>query len=609
MFSVETIILVAGVLLLLGIASSKISARLGVPGLVLFLLLGMLAGSEGIGGIEFENYPLAYGIGTLALALILFDGGLSTPIATVKAVWKPALSLATVGVLITAVITGLAASWVLGLSLLQGLLLGGIVSSTDAAAVFSILRNGGVGLPKRIGSILEVESGSNDPMAIFLTIGCIELLMQRMTFGPALLGLFLAQMVLGGLFGVGMGYLAAWVVNRVELGAPGLYPILVTTFCLLTFGLAATLGGSGFLAVYLAGLVLGNQRIVFRGGIRVYHDAIAWLSQIMMFVMLGLLSFPSQLLKVAPQALLVALVLVLVARPLSVWISLLPFRGRWQELTFISWVGLKGAVPITLATFPLMQGVDSARLIFDVVFFIVVVSALVQGSTLPAVASWLGLRQPTDPPPPVTLEISSLRQVDGEIVDFTIRPNSRAVGRLVKDLALPEGVVIALIARDDQVIPPQGRTKILAGDHVIVVLRPGTRPLVNQVFGDDDDSRGEIPAALEFPLRASVTIEELHELYGIAIEAPPQETLAQVMHRKLGGGTVKTGTAISFGPLLLHVRVLDSKGNIAMVGMTFLEESEITQAERQQALDASQPAKGDSPSEDDTSETKDDAPS
>ncbi|MEX2356920.1 MAG: cation:proton antiporter, partial [Pirellulaceae bacterium] len=199
MFSVETLILVGGVLLLLGIASSKLSSRLGVPGLVLFLLLGMLAGSEGPGGIEFENYPLAYGIGTLALALILFDGGLSTPISTVKAVWKPALSLATVGVLITAVITGLAASWVLGLTLLQGLLLGGIVSSTDAAAVFSILRNGGVGLPKRIGSILEVESGSNDPMAIFLTIGCIELLTERMTFGPALFGLFLAQMVLGGL--------------------------------------------------------------------------------------------------------------------------------------------------------------------------------------------------------------------------------------------------------------------------------------------------------------------------------------------------------------------------------------------------------------------------
>ncbi|MEX0791748.1 MAG: potassium/proton antiporter [Pirellulaceae bacterium] len=584
MFSVETLILVGGVLLLLGIASSKLSSRLGVPGLVLFLLLGMLAGSEGPGGIEFENYPLAYGIGTLALALILFDGGLSTPISTVKAVWKPALSLATVGVLITAVITGLAASWVLGLTLLQGLLLGGIVSSTDAAAVFSILRNGGVGLPKRIGSILEVESGSNDPMAIFLTIGCIELLTERMTFGPALFGLFLAQMVLGGLIGVGMGYLATWVVNRIELGAPGLYPVLVTTFCLLTFGLAAQFGGSGFLAVYIAGLVLGNQRIVFRGGIRVYHDAIAWLSQIMMFVMLGLLSFPSRLWDVAPQALLVALVLVLVARPISVWLSMLPFRARWKELTFISWVGLKGAVPITLATFPLMQDVPSAKLIFDVVFFIVVVSALVQGSTMAAVAGWLGLRQPTEPAPPVTLEISSLRQVDGEIVDFTIRPNSRAVGRLVKDLALPEGVVIALIARGDQVIPPQGRTEILAGDHVIVVLRPGTRPLVNQVFGGDDDSRGEIPAALEFPLRGSVTCAELHELYGILIEAPPEETLSQVMRRKLGGGTLKTGTAISFGPLLLHIRALNTEGNIELVGMAFLEESEITQAEKQQAL-------------------------
>jgi len=573
-FLIDTLILTTGILLLLGIASSKISARLGVPVLVFFLMLGMLAGSEGIGGLPFENYQLAHAIGTLALAMILFDGGLSTSLPAVGLAWKPSLLLATWGVIVTAVITGLAAAWILQISLLEGLLLGSIVGSTDASAVFSVLRSGGISLPKRIASVLEVESASNDPMAIFLTVGCIEVLLGNIAIGPGLLGLFTSQMLIGGLCGVLGGYVAGWVVNRIELGAAGMYPVLISAFGLLTYGLAATLGGSGFLAVYLAGVIIGNRPLVFQRGIRLYHDAIAWLSQIVMFVVLGLLCFPSRLVDVAGKALLISVVLIFVARPIAVLLSAWPFRFTWKELTFISWVGLKGAVPITLATFPLMLGTAArplqATLLFDVVFFIVVVSAVIQGSNVSPVARWLGLERPREPEPPLTLEMSSLRHVNGEIVDYAIGENSRAAGRRVKDLALPEGAVIALISRGDQIVPPQGSTYIQAKDHVILVLKPGIQPLVNQVFGSSSDVRGLIPNTLEFPLRASTTVNEIRELYAIEIDAPSGYSLADAVSHHLGIHPPAVGSAIRFGQVNFRVLRLSSAGQIEMVGMSLL---------------------------------------
>ena len=578
MFLIDTLILVTGVLLLLGIASSKLSARLGVPVLVLFLLLGMLAGSEGVGGLHFEDYRLAHGVGTLALAMILFDGGLSTSLSAIRMAWKPSILLATWGVLVTSVITGVAAAWILQISWLEGLLLGSIVGSTDAAAVFSVLRSGGTSLSKRIAAVLEVESASNDPMAIFLTVGCIEVLLGNVAIGPGLIGLFASQMLIGGLCGVLGGYAAGWVVNRIELGTTGMYPVLISAFCLLTFGLAAQLGGSGFLAVYLAGVVIGNRPLVFQRGIRLYHDAIAWLSQIVMFVVLGLLCFPSRLLDVAGKALLISVVLILIARPFAVLLSTFAFRFTWKELTFMSWVGLKGAVPITLATFPLMLATAEkplqATLLFDVVFFIVVVSAVVQGTSLAPVARWLGLERPRDPEPPVTLEISSLQHIQGEVVDYAVSENSRAAERLVKDLALPEGAVIALIARGDQIIPPQGNTSIRAGDHVILVLRPGIQPLVNQIFGRNSDIRGSIPPTLEFPLKASVTVAELQEYYSIQIDASPTSTLADVISCKLGKVNPSLGEAVRFGPLLLRVLQFADDGRIEMVGMSIRTEEE-----------------------------------
>lgn len=371
MFAVDRLILVAGLLLLIGIGSSKFSARAGVPVLVLFLAVGMLAGSEGIGGIAFDNYVLAHGIGTIALAVILFDGGLRTSLDAVRATWKPAFSLATLGVLITAAVTGAAAALILDIPILLGMLLGSIVGSTDAAAVFSVLRSSGVRLRERLANTLEIESASNDPMAIFLTVGLIEVLLGRTEIGLGLVGFFLQQMVVGGVVGLLAGKATVAVVNRINLDAAGMYPLVVTASGLVCFGIAAALGGSGFLAVFIAGVVVGNNRIVFQRGILFFHDAGAWLSQIVMFVVLGLLSFPSRLMAVWWDGLLIALALMLVARPVAVLLTATPFNFDRRELAMVSWVGLKGAVPITLATFPLMMGVPGAEVIFDVVFFVV----------------------------------------------------------------------------------------------------------------------------------------------------------------------------------------------------------------------------------------------
>lgn len=497
MFPVDRLILLAGVLLLLGIASSKFSARVGLPVLVLFLGVGMLAGSEGFGGIEFENYPLAHGIGTAALALILFDGGLRTPLSSIRLAWKPSLVLATVGVLITSVLTGLAAMRILGISLLEGILLGGIVGSTDAAVVFAVLRSSGLRLRDRLSATLEIESGSNDPMAIFLTVGMLQVLLGRMEIGVDLLWLFILQMGVGAAAGIAVGRGAVWAVNRINLDAAGLYPVLVSAFGLLAYGLAASLQGSGFLAVYVAGIVLGNSRLVFQRGVLLFHDAGAWLGQIAMFVVLGLLSFPSRLIDVAPEGLLVALVLILVARPLAVLVALAPFRFDAREIVFLSWVGLKGAVPITLATFPLLLGLPSGPPIFNVVFFVVLISALTQGVSLPFFARKLGLEVPTQLEPAVTLEITSLRHVDGDLVEYTVAPESRAAGRSVRSLALPDGVVLALIARGQEFIPPRGSTRIAAGDHLFVVLRPEVRLLVDRVFTRSPGSEEEIPGVVE----------------------------------------------------------------------------------------------------------------
>lgn len=573
MLSIESLILITGVLLLLGIASNKFSARMGVPVLFVFLMVGMLAGSEGIGGIEFENYSLAHGIGTTALCIILFDGGIRTPYGSIQSAWKPAGVLATAGVFITALITGLAASWILGLSVLQGLLLGSIVGSTDASVVFSVLRGGGVHIRPKLANTLEVESGSNDPMAIFLTIGLIQVLSNAVPLGVGLLVLFINQIVLGAIVGLLVGWVGSLMLRHVRLEAAGLYPVLATALGLSSFGLAAALGGSGFLSVYLTGIVIGNRRPVFHRGILLFHDAMAWICQILMFTALGILSFPSRLMDVAIPAVAIAAVLIFVARPIAVFLCAAPFKFARQELTFLSWVGLKGAVPITLATFPMLANLPSASLIFDVVFFVVLVSALVQGWTLPAVARYLKLEVPTRLPPPVTLEISSLRNVDSDIVDYFVDHECRAAGAQIKNLALPEGVVIALIVRDEQTVLPQGRSILQSGDHVIVVLRPNVRSLVDSVFAHRDHQSLGLPPQLEFPLRGTVRVSELEQFYQIKLDGDADSTLDELVRGRLPKGKLAIGSTVQFESVALRVRELSKRGTVEFVGMTILPPS------------------------------------
>ena len=570
MFLVDTLILVTGVLLLLGIASSKFSARLGVPVLVMFLGLGMLAGSEGIGGIEFENYALSHAIGTVALALILFDGGLRTPYRSIRMAWKPAGILATVGVFLTAVITGFAAVWILKVPVLEGMLLGSIVGSTDAAAVFAVLRSGGVHIGRRLSDTLEVESGSNDPMAIFLTVGLIQMLTGQLPGGWGLLLLFLNQLVVGVVVGVAVGKGAVWMIDHIRLDAAGLYPVLATAFGLLAFGLAADLGGSGFLAVYLAGIIIGNSRIVFHRGVLLFHDAGAWLGQISMFIVLGLLSFPSRLIEVAVPGLLIAMVLVLVARPIAIFLCVAAFRFSIREQLFLSWGGLKGAVPITLATFPLLHGMPDAPVLFDIVFFVVLISALVQGWTLPWAARRLGLESPRKVESPVTLEISSLQHVEGDIVDYFIDAGTQSAGRMIRELALPEEVVVALIVRDRQIQLPKGSTRIEAGDHVIVVLRPAVRPMVDRVFARQEGVPEDLPTALEFPLKGSIKVGELEQFYGIRVCSNTEATLDAAIRERLDHQGVALGAVVHCEGIDLYVRELSRHGEIETVGMVIL---------------------------------------
>lgn len=396
----ETFLLVVGTLLLLSVLASKLGGRLGVPGLLLFLAIGMLAGSDGPGGIWFDNYALAQFIGTLALVSILYSGGLFTRQTAVRPIVWPGLSLATLGVLLTMLLTGVFARWVLDLGWLEALLLGAIVSSTDASAVFGVLRERAVRLRRHLRPLLEFESGTNDPMAVFLTIGLTALLTHPEMSGWQILPMFVQQMVLGLVLGFGFGFGAVWLMRKVRLSFNGLYAVFSVALMLLVFSITAVLGGSGFLAVYVAGVVVGNSDFPHKTTLLGFHEGIGWLMEIGMFLTLGLLVFPSQLPAVAPSAVLLALFLMLVARPVAVWLSLPGARFGRNEKAFIAWVGLRGAIPIVLATFPLLAGVESAQKIFNVTFFVVLFSVLVQGTTLPLAARLLRVQTEADPHAP-----------------------------------------------------------------------------------------------------------------------------------------------------------------------------------------------------------------
>lgn len=567
---IEGLLMLGGLLVLVGTASSKFSSRFGVPLLLLFISIGMIAGSRGVGGIQFDDYHIAHGIATLALAVILFDGGLRTSIEEVRPSAAPALVLATVGVLITAFIVAFAAKWLLHIPLLPGLLLGSIVASTDAASVFTVLRGSGLNLPTRVTSTLELESGLNDPMAIFLTIGLLEVLLGRMELGSGLAVLFLRQMVIGAVVGLVIGKLTVKLVNRIDLDAPGLYPVMTLSAGVFAFGLAGHLGGSGFLSVYLAGIIVGNARIAFQRGVLLFMDGAAWLAQITMFVLLGLLSFPTRVLGAAVPAVLITIVLIFIARPVATFASLLPFRFRIPEITLISWSGLKGAVPIVLATYPLLLRYPGSERLFDVVFFVVLLSTAAQVWTLPLLARKLGLDAPGVLLPPVALEITSVKHLGGDIVDYAVNAESRVAGRRIRDLTLPDDAVIAMIARGARVVPPRGSTLIEAGDHVFFVVMPHVRALVDRLFTKDDEERAEIPLDTEFPISGSATVQDLDEFYGLSIDAEGERTLDELIRIRLAD-RVAVGRGVTIGALKLRVREI-TDGRITQVGVAITEE-------------------------------------
>lgn len=466
----------AAALILLGVLASKVSDRLGVPALLLFLAIGMLAGSEGVGGIDFDDFELAQTVGIIALAFILFSGGLDTDWTSVRPVLVPGLLLATVGVAITAVITGLAVAWVFDMSLTSGLLLGSIVSSTDAAAVFAVLRSRHVSLAGLLRPLLELESGSNDPMAVFLTLAFLEFVTDSDATLIEFVPLFVLQMGVGAVAGYVLARVSIVVINRLRLRYEGLYPVVLIAVVLMTYGATASLGGSGFVAVYVAGITIGNAKFIHKKSLMRFADGLAWLMQITMFLVLGLLVFPSDLWPVAGRALLICAALIVVARPVATVAVLAFTRFGARETALVSWVGLRGAVPVVLATFPLVEDAPHAHTIFNVVFFIVLVSVLVQGTTIPTVARWLGVDAPLSQRRPSPMEFVEPGYGGKDLYDILIPDGSPAAGRRLVELHLPSGSLVVLITRGEESIVPQGSTVLQPGDAVMLLADQESLP-------------------------------------------------------------------------------------------------------------------------------------
>lgn len=478
------LLLVGGLLLGTAALASRTSGRFGLPIALLFLFVGLGAGAA---GLRFEDYRLAFQVGTVALILILFDGGLSTPVAGLRRVVAPAAVLATAGVAATAFLAA-AGARVVGLGWPQALLFGAIVSSTDAAAVFSVLRNAGIQLRRRLANVLELESGVNDPMAVILVVAFTGAVAAGETPGPALLGDIALQLVVGVVVGLAAGRGGRLVLARARLAAGGLYPVLTLALAFVAFGLATLLEGSGFLAVYTAAVVLGNGNLPYRTSLVRVHDAVAWMAQVSMFLLLGLLADLGRLSRVALPGLALALLLAFVARPAAVLGCLAPFRFPRREIAFVSWVGLRGAVPIILATFPVLAGVSGAVHVFDLVFFAVVISTALQGTSIRWLALRLGLAMPEAPAPRAVLEIVSRDPLAGEVLSFYVERESAVAGATLADLPFPEGARVMLIVRGRELVPASGQTVLGPGDHVHVFARPDDKPFVLLLFGREEEA-------------------------------------------------------------------------------------------------------------------------
>ncbi|HOW72740.1 MAG TPA: potassium/proton antiporter [Phycisphaerae bacterium] len=488
----DSIFLGVAVLLLASVLASKASERLGVPALLMFLLIGMLAGSEGPGGIYFDDARTAKFLGTLALAYILFSGGLDTDWQSVRPVFRTGMILATAGVFLTAVLVAAFAVMRLGFSWLEGLLLGSVISSTDAAAVFAILRSRSVSLKGRLRPLLELESGSNDPMAVFLTATMVSLLKNPSATWWSAIPAFVQQMLVGTAVGLLFGRGIIYLINKIRLEYEGLYPVLTLACVLLVFGAADLLGGNGFLAVYMAGIILGNGDFLHKRSLMRFHGGLAWLMQIAMFLTLGLLVFPSRLIPVIGSGVMLCGFLMVVARPASVMLCLAGSRLTRREKLLTSWVGLRGSVPIVLATFPMMAGLSRADTIFNLVFFVVITSVLLQGKSLPLVARWLRLDRPLQRRPRTPLELERTEEnARATMADVIVGPDSGAAGKRIIELGLPRGALIVLVNRDGEYFVPNGGTVLQPNDVAVVLGDEDAMKTAQRLFHPQENPAAE----------------------------------------------------------------------------------------------------------------------
>lgn len=553
-----SLILIGATLVLVSIFASLVFARIGAPLLLLFLGIGMLVGEDGPLGVKFDDFQLVYVLGSVALGVILFDGGLRTSRSTLRLAAGPSITLATVGVIITAGIAGLAASPLLGLNLVEGFLLGAIVGSTDAAAVFPLLNRRSNAIERRVGATLEVESGFNDPMAVFLTVLLVEVLAAKTEFSTLhALGLFMTQMAGGAAIGLAGGAALLWAVNRVSI-ATGLYPILVATGSIFIFALAHTVHASGFLAVYVAGLIFGLGRHRARQHIARFHDGLAWLSQIVMFLLLGLLVTPSKLVPALAPTLLVALALMLVARPLAVAICLLPFRFTWSEIAFIAWVGLRGAVPIFLATIPVVSGVPNAAVYFNAAFVVVIASLIVQGWTILPAARWLGLMVPPSPQTGDQVDLGAPMTGDRDMLSYRVGLNSLAVQREFARLGLPERTRVLAILRNNVVLARNSIERLQAGDTLLILTPPEATLALDRLFAPRA-ARAEDEVIGDFVFDATALAGSLATLYGLPIpDADVGLNLGELLRKRLGRRPV-VGDRVDLGPAQLVVADMEGE--------------------------------------------------